>query len=214
MVQSFPFHTHPSNSRPIVISLMIVITLKKDAKTGFIRYFNVLWGLPHPIHCCQFPAHLSLILYLLTCVWCSYVGVGVFLCLYCCRKRSSLYIKSPVPLLAHTPQTLKSTQEEMRGRGGEGGGRGAEEKQSRQNGCEEREPRRTWGRARGEHIITTIYTQRLISKDCVLKPDLFYNAVWTELEFGLEIWNNKFFKFDVHNKLVWSEFEISHCRTN
>lgn len=124
MVQSFPFHTRPWNSRPIVISLMIVITLKKDAETGFIRCFNVLWGLPHPIHCCQFPAHLSLILYLLTCVWCSYVGVGVFLCLYCCRKRSSLYIKSPVPLLAHTPQTLKSTQEEMRGRGGEGGGRG------------------------------------------------------------------------------------------
>lgn len=64
--------------------------------------------------------------------------VGVFLHLYCSGKHSSLYIKSPVPLLAHTPLTLKSTQEEMRGKGG-----GEGEKQGRQNGCEERDWRST-----------------------------------------------------------------------
>lgn len=91
--------------------------------------------------------------------------VGVLLHLYCSGKHSSLYIKSPVPLLAHTPLTLKSTQEEMRGRGGGEGG-----KQGRQNGCEERDWRSTWGRVHGEHIIRTIYSQCLISK-AVLKPE-------------------------------------------
>lgn len=81
-------------------------------------------------------------------------GVGVFLHLYCSGKHSSLFIKSPVPLLAHTLLTPKSTQEEMRGReGGEG------EKQGHQNGCEERDWRSTWGRV---HIIRTIYSQGLI----------------------------------------------------
>lgn len=86
-------------------------------------------------------------------------GVGVFLHLYCSGKHSSLYIKSSVLLLAHTPLTPKSTQEEMRGREG-----GVGKKQGHQNGCEERDWRSTWGRVHGEHIIRTIYSQCMISK--------------------------------------------------
>lgn len=101
----------------------------------------------------------ALLSYLLMCVWCLCVKEWASSSIFIVAENSSLYIKSSVPLLAHTPLTPKSTQEEMRGREG-----GERKKQGHQNGCEERDWRSTWGRVHGEHTIRTIYSQHLISK--------------------------------------------------